>query len=94
MPLRRSSGPGPVLPGKIRDLINAEFGGSLFSHDFGVYSIVFQLQSHYLLMHACMYVCMYIQLQGFLDFTTEVSVWPNTFPYEECSGEACGVRLV
>jgi len=67
VPLRRSSGsPSPVLPGKIRERINAEFGGSLFPHDFG----------------------------GFLDFTTEVSVWPNTFPYEDCSGETCGVRLV
>jgi hypothetical protein len=30
----------------------------------------------------------------FLEFTTEVSVWPNTFPYEDCSGETCGTRLV
>lgn len=37
VPLRRSSGSvGPVLPGTIRDRINAEFGGSLFPHDFGV----------------------------------------------------------
>ena len=58
VPLRRSSGPGRVLPGKIRDAINAEFGGSLFPHDFGVYSPVFHVQSHlYLLMFVC--VCMY-----------------------------------
>lgn len=26
---------------------------------------------------------------GSLDMTTEVSIWPNTFPFEECSGEGC-----
>jgi hypothetical protein len=31
---------------------------------------------------------------GFLEFTTQVSVWPNTFPYEDCSGVSCGDRLV
>ena len=31
---------------------------------------------------------------GFLEFTSEVSVWPNTFPYADCSGESCGVRIV
>ena len=30
---------------------------------------------------------------GFFEFTTEVSVWPNTFPYPECSGAACGGQL-
>ena len=65
VPKKRSGGPGP-LPGTVRDLIREEFGGSIFSHDFG----------------------------GFFDVTTEVSVWPNTFPYEDCAGEACGVRLV
>jgi hypothetical protein len=31
---------------------------------------------------------------GQLDFTTEVSVWPNTFPYPDCAGEGChGVLL-
>lgn len=55
-----------VLPHKVREIINAEFGGSVFPHDFG----------------------------KFFDFTTEVSVWPNTFPYEECFGETCGVRLL
>lgn len=33
-------------------------------------------------------------LAGFLAFTTEVSVLPMTVPYEDCQGEACGVRLV
>jgi hypothetical protein len=28
------------------------------------------------------------------EFTTEVSVWPNTFPYDDCSGVSCGNRLV
>lgn len=31
---------------------------------------------------------------GFFEFTTEVSVWPNTFPYPDCSGVDCGDRLV
>jgi hypothetical protein len=26
----------------------------------------------------------------FFEFTTEVSVWPDTFPYEDCVGAACG----
>jgi hypothetical protein len=26
----------------------------------------------------------------FFEFTTEVSVYPNTFPYPDCSGAACG----
>ena len=26
---------------------------------------------------------------GCLDFTTEVSIWPDTFPFEECSGTGC-----
>lgn len=26
---------------------------------------------------------------GCLDFTTQVSVWPNTFPFEECFGVEC-----
>jgi hypothetical protein len=31
---------------------------------------------------------------GQLDFTTEVSIWPNTFPYPDCNGESCqGVLL-
>jgi len=30
----------------------------------------------------------------FFQFTTQVSVWPNTFPYEDCVGEECGYRLV
>lgn len=31
---------------------------------------------------------------GQLEFTTEVSIWPNTFPYEECSGDTCAGRLL
>jgi len=31
---------------------------------------------------------------GQLEFTTEVSVWPNTFPYEDCSGETCAGYLL
>jgi len=31
---------------------------------------------------------------GFYEFTTEVSVWPNTFPYEDCESMDCGVTLV
>jgi hypothetical protein len=26
---------------------------------------------------------------GCLDFTTEVSIWPDTFPFEECLGNDC-----
>lgn len=33
-------------------------------------------------------------IPGQLDFTTEVSIWPNTFPYDDCQGEGChGVLL-
>ena len=31
---------------------------------------------------------------GRLDFTTEVSVWPTTFPYSDCSGSSCLDRSV
>jgi hypothetical protein len=31
---------------------------------------------------------------GQLEFTTEVSVWPNTFPYEECNAESCAGSLL
>ena len=31
---------------------------------------------------------------GFFEFTTEVSVWPNTFPYPDCTGAACGSRIL
>lgn len=31
---------------------------------------------------------------GQLEFTTEVSVWPNTFPYEACEGEGCAGYLL
>jgi len=30
----------------------------------------------------------------YYDFTTQVSVWPNTFPYEDCNGVDCGSTLV
>lgn len=31
---------------------------------------------------------------GQLEFTTEVSVWPNTFPYDDCNADSCsGVLL-
>lgn len=31
---------------------------------------------------------------GRLEFTSQVSIWPNTFPYEACTGEGCaGVLL-
>jgi hypothetical protein len=30
----------------------------------------------------------------FFEFTTQVSVWPNTFPYADCTGEDCGERIV
>ena len=29
-----------------------------------------------------------------LEFTTEVAIWPNTYPYSPCLGENCGVRMV
>jgi hypothetical protein len=31
---------------------------------------------------------------GSLDFTTEVSIWPDTFPFEECYGEECKGTLL
>jgi hypothetical protein len=31
---------------------------------------------------------------GFFEFTTEVSIVPDTFPYEDCYGVSCGVQLV
>eukprot|EP01038_Epipyxis_sp_PR26KG_P006071 gene6071-8360_t len=30
----------------------------------------------------------------FLEFTTEVSIWPNTYPYPDCQGADCAGRLV
>jgi PhoPQ-activated pathogenicity-related protein len=30
----------------------------------------------------------------FFEFTTEVSIWPNVFPYPDCAGADCGVQLV
>jgi hypothetical protein len=34
-----------------------------------------------------------IDLPGKLAFTTEVSVWPQTFPYADCVGASCGTGL-
>lgn len=33
-------------------------------------------------------------LGQFIEFTTEVSLWPNTFPYADCEAVTCGTRLV
>jgi len=33
-------------------------------------------------------------MPGRLEFTTQVSIWPNTFPYEECYGEGCAGKLL
>jgi len=33
-------------------------------------------------------------LLGYFEFTTEVSILPNTFPYSDCYAESCGKRLV
>jgi hypothetical protein len=30
-----------------------------------------------------------VDVPGCMDFTTEVSVWPNTFPFDECHGDGC-----
>jgi len=30
----------------------------------------------------------------FFEFTTQVSVFPNTFPYPDCSGVECGNRIL
>eukprot|EP01034_Spumella_vulgaris_P040806 gene40806-50496_t len=30
----------------------------------------------------------------YFEFTTEVSVWPDTFPYTDCTGETCSGRTV
>lgn len=30
----------------------------------------------------------------FFEFTTEVSVWPDTFPYPDCHGSTCGGKTV
>ena len=32
--------------------------------------------------------------EGVMDFTTTVSVVPNTFPYPDCSGEECYGQLL
>jgi len=33
-------------------------------------------------------------LSGRLEFTTQVSIFPNTFPYTDCAGAACGNGLI
>jgi hypothetical protein len=33
-------------------------------------------------------------LPGWLQFTSEVSVFPNTFPFEDCSSNKCSGNLV
>lgn len=33
-------------------------------------------------------------LPGRLEFTTEVSILPNTFPYDECEGQGCAGKLL
>ena len=33
-------------------------------------------------------------LTGRLVFTTEVSVWPDSFPFADCNGAACGNGLI
>jgi len=33
-------------------------------------------------------------LGGYFQFTTEVAVWPNKFPYADCHGSTCGSKTV
>ena len=33
-------------------------------------------------------------LGGYFEFTSEVIVWPNSFPYEDCFGANCGQKIV
>uniref|UniRef100_A0A914BWJ8 Uncharacterized protein n=1 Tax=Acrobeloides nanus TaxID=290746 RepID=A0A914BWJ8_9BILA len=33
-------------------------------------------------------------LGGYFQFTTEVAVWPNKFPYTDCHGSTCGSKMV
>jgi hypothetical protein len=47
---------------------------------------IFHYLTHFLLL--------LVYSSGFMEFTSEVSVWPNTFPYPDCSGMGCGVTLV
>jgi len=35
-----------------------------------------------------------VNMPGQLDFTTEVSVWPNTFPFADCTGDGCSGELL
>jgi len=35
-----------------------------------------------------------IDKPGRLEFTSEVSIWPNTFPYAECNGDSCAGYLL
>ena len=34
-----------------------------------------------------------IDKPGRLEFTTQVSVWPNTFPYPDCTGTGCSTVI-
>uniref|UniRef100_A0A914CGS3 Uncharacterized protein n=1 Tax=Acrobeloides nanus TaxID=290746 RepID=A0A914CGS3_9BILA len=33
-------------------------------------------------------------LGGYFEFTSEVMIWPNSFPYEDCFGAECGGRIL
>jgi hypothetical protein len=33
-------------------------------------------------------------LGGYFEFTSEVMIWPNSFPYEDCFGQECGGRIL
>jgi hypothetical protein len=35
-----------------------------------------------------------LDLPGRLEFTTEVSIFPNTYPYEDCTGSGCRGTLL
>lgn len=33
-------------------------------------------------------------LGGYFEFTTQVIIWPNDFPYKDCYGADCGQKIV